>query len=238
MLIQNAEIYGHGTADLRIRNGHIAEIGQLIPHADEPTRNAYNNALLPGLHDHHIHLAALAVRTASIICGPPEVCNEVELSARFLSHQGKGWLRGILYHESVMGLPTATQLDRIIAHRPVRIQHRSGRMWLLNSLALAELLTKAAPPPGLERANGQYTGRLFDEDAWLQTALSSTPPPFAAISAQLAAHGITGLTDMTPRNDRQIAAHFAAEIASGALHQRIILALVRMAMRPRQTPSA
>ncbi len=224
MLIQNAEIWGHGLADLRIANGRITQIGQLKAQPHEPTLNAQYCALIPGLHDHHIHLAALAVRHASIVCGPPEISDEAGLSARLTSHLGDGWMRGIAYHESVMGLPCAAQLDQIIAHRPLRIQHRSGRMWLLNSLALAQLLKRASPPPGLERENDKYTGRLFDEDAWLQRALASTPPPFAVVSKQLSAYGITGLTDMSPRNDPAIAAHFTTEIASNALQQRVILA--------------
>ena len=157
---------------------------------------AKGGALLPGLHDHHIHLAGLAVRAESISCGPPEVNTAEDLAAQ-LGRPGTGWLRGIGYHESVMGLPDAQALDRLAPDRPLRIQHRSGRLWLLNSRALAELLARAEPPPGLDRA----TGHLFDEDRWLQETLAGEPPDFAAVSADLARCGITGITDMTPRND-------------------------------------
>ena len=48
--------------------------------ADEPGRAlaefvAAGGALLPGLHDHHLHLFALAAADASLRCGPPEVRN-------------------------------------------------------------------------------------------------------------------------------------------------------------------
>jgi len=108
--------------------------------------------------------------------------------------------------------------------RPLRIQHRSGRMWLLNSAALDELLACAAPAPGLEREGGRFTGRLFDEDQWLRTALGSTPPDLALISADLARRGITGVTDMSPGNGVGMAAHVLAQIVSGALAQRCMLA--------------
>jgi predicted amidohydrolase YtcJ len=223
MLIRNADIHGHGPGDLRIVGETIAQIGQLEPTAGEPVIDAAGGALLPGLHDHHIHLAALAARTASVPCGPPEVTGADEL-ASILQRPGSGWIRGIGYHESVMGLPDAKALDELVRDRPLRIQHRSGRMWLLNTLALMHLLERAPPPPGLERARGGYTGRLFDEDAWLRTTLGSVPPDFSAVSRALAASGVTGITDMSPANDAAMAAHFSAEIGRGALIQNVTLA--------------
>ena len=124
----------------------------------------------------------------------------------------------------VMGLPGARVLDELVPERPLRLQHRSGRMWLLNSPALAALLARSAPPPGLERDAGGYTGRLFDEDQWLRQALGSAPPDFAEVSAILARYGVTGITDMSPRNDAAMAAHFAAQHISGSLQQNCWLA--------------
>jgi len=223
MLIRDAEVWGHGPADVRIEDGRIAAIGRIAPRPDEVSLDARGGALLPGLHDHHIHLAGLAVRAQSVMCGPPEVSDRAALAAA-LARPGQGWLRGIGYHESVIGLPTARELDTLLADRPVRIQHRSGRMWLLNSLALDTLLASAPPPPGLEREASGFTGRLFDEDPWLRAALGSAPPDFAAISADLARYGVTGITDMSPRNDAAMAAHFDAQIATGALAQHCTLA--------------
>lgn len=219
MLIRRAEVWGHGVADLRLSGDRIAEIGTLAAIPGEAVIDVAGGALLPGLHDHHIHLAGLAVRAVSVACGPPEVATPDEL-ARQLQRPGSGWIRGIGYHESVMGLPDAQALDRLVADRPLRIQHRSGRLWLLNSMALATLLDRAEAPPGLDRENGH----LFDEDRWLQAALGSSPPDFARISAELAGFGVTGVTDMSPRNDAANAAHVSRQIAAGALLQRCILA--------------
>jgi predicted amidohydrolase YtcJ len=219
MLIRNAEVWGRGLADVWIEGGRIEAVGRPPSKPDETVMDAAGGALLPGLHDHHLHLAGLAVRTASVACGPPTVNTAAELAAQ-LQRPGEGWIRGIGYHESVMGLPDARALDRLVPDRPLRMQHRSGRLWLLNSMALAELLTRAAPPAGLDRDSGH----LFDEDRWLQQALASQPPDFAAVSAELARFGVTGLTDMTPRNDPTMAAHFSRQIASGALVQHIVLA--------------
>jgi predicted amidohydrolase YtcJ len=219
VLIRDAEIWGFGPAHIRLSEGRIEEIGDLVPHPGETMLEAYGGALLPGLHDHHIHLAALAARAASIACGPPEVETRDDLLAA-LTRPGKDWLRGIGYHESVVGLPTARELDALVADRPLRIQHRSGRLWLLNTAALDDLLSRAPAPPGLDRA----TGHLFEEDDWLREALGSMPPDFSAVSAELASYGVTGLTDMSPRNDPAMAAHFAAQMQGGALVQRCRLA--------------
>jgi predicted amidohydrolase YtcJ len=220
MLIRNAEIWdGSECCDLRIAEGRIAAIGALAPLGGEPVIDARGGALLPGLHDHHIHLAALAARRQSLFCGPPEVADADALAAR-LSTPGRGWLRGIGYHESVAGMLDAAMLDAMAPDRPVRIQHRSGRMWFFNSAGLEALLASAKPPPGLDL----QSGRLFDEDAWLRAALGSSPPAFTQVSAELAAFGITGITDMSPSNDAQMMAHFGAEQAAGRLAQKALLA--------------
>jgi predicted amidohydrolase YtcJ len=219
VLIRRAEVWGRGVADVRLTGGIIAEIGALDPRPGEPAIDAAGGALLPGLHDHHIHLAALAVRAASVFCGPPEVNTADELAAR-LARPGSGWIRGIGYHESVMGLPDRRELDRLVRDRPLRIQHRSGRLWLLNSLGMEELLAQAEAPQGLDREKGH----LFDEDAWLQVALASTPPDLARISADLARCGVTGVTDMTPRNAAANATHVSRQVRRGALVQRCVLA--------------
>lgn len=224
MLIRNADVHGHGLADIRIVDGRIAAIGHLEPRSGEMLIEARGGGLLPGLHDHHIHLAGLAARQASIWCGPPEVTDRRQL-AQVLQQGGTGWIRAIGYHESVAGgLPDAKELDGIVPDRPLRMQHRSGRMWLLNSAALKELLAHAEPPPGLERDSSGFTGRLFDEDAWLRTALASRPPDLAEISRELAGFGITGVTDMTASNDVAMATHFARQMETGALAQHLVLA--------------
>ena len=220
MLIRNAEIRGHGFADLRVSGPTIAEIGQLAAHPDEPTLDARGGALIPGLHDHHIHLPALAARKASVVCGPPEVTNAEAFAHRLAGAPGAGWIRGILYHESVMGLPDAKALDRLVPQRPLRIQHRGGRLWLFNSAGLDTLLARTPAPASLNRT----TGHLFDADNWLRAALASQPPALGAISAELAGYGVTGLTDMSPRNDPAMAAFFTAERLHGRLLQNLQLA--------------
>ncbi len=223
MLIGRAELEDGTVQDVRVNAGRISAIGTLTPHPGEEVIDANGGLLLPGLHDHHIHVAALAASLNSVACGPPDVTDANALTAR-LQTPGSGWLRGTGYHESVAGLLDRDTLDQMAPHRPVRIQHRTGRMWFFNSLGLDLILKRHPAPPGLERDSERLTGRLFDEDAWLRRVLSGTLPSFADVGSMLAQVGVTGLTDLSPANDAVIARHFAAEQERGALPQRVMLA--------------
>ena len=218
MLIAGAEIEGV-IRDVRIEGTRIIEIGELHPRDNERVIEARGGALIPGLHDHHIHLFAFAAKQASIQCGPPEVTNIEEL-ATALHLAGTDWLRGIGYHESVAGMLDAATLDQLAPNRPVRIQHRGGRMWFLNSAALDDLLNRAPAPPGMDIT----TGQLFDDDAWLRQTLGSQMPNLSAVSQTLAAFGVTGVTDMSPSNDPAVARFMAEAQHNGSLLQSVMLA--------------
>lgn len=231
MLIRRAELQDGKIQDVRVNAGRISAIGTLAPRPGEEVINANGGLLLPGLHDHHIHVAALAASLNSVACGPPDVTDPDALTARlqtpgsgWLQTPGSGWLRGTGYHESVAGLLDRDTLDQMAPHRPVRIQHRTGRMWFFNSLGLDLILKRHPAPPGLERDGERFTGRLFDEDAWLRRVLSGTLPSLADVGSMLAQVGVTGLTDLSPANDAVIARHFAAEQERGVLPQRVLLA--------------
>ena len=62
---------------------------------------------LPGLHDHHIHLLALAAARRSIRVGPPDVTDAAGLDRALRAPTAtatvSGWLRAVGYHESISG---------------------------------------------------------------------------------------------------------------------------------------
>jgi predicted amidohydrolase YtcJ len=202
MLIRAAELHFSEILDLRIAGGRIAAIGQqLWPEAGEEVIEADGGALLPGLRDHHLHLASLAAARASLQCGPPQVHDAAQLGERLREaacERSDEWLRGIGYHESVAGLIDRHWLDRYIPRRPVRIQHRGGRLWIFNSRAL-ELLQAGDGDP-LERIDGQLSGRLYDNDSWLRQRLGRQRPDLSEVSRSLASLGVTALTDTSPNN--------------------------------------
>jgi len=224
MLIRNARLLDGQAVDVRIAGDNIVAISHYNPASveDAAVLEAGGGLLIPGLHDHHVHVAASAAALASVCCGPPEIADEEGLVGALSGATGTGWLRGIGYHESVAGDIDRAWIDAAIADRPVRIQHRSGRMWIFNSLGLERLCaaTAGACPAGLDRGSG----RLFDEDSWLRSALGSGPPEVRGVAERWARWGVTGLTDMNPQNDRAAADHFAMQHAGGSLLQRIMLA--------------
>ncbi len=236
MLIRGADVGGR-IRDVRCADGRVREVApDLSPRADESLLDAGGGALLPGLHDHHIHLHALAAALSSIRCGPPEV-EDLEGLRRALAVEPdeRGWLRGTGYFESVAGPLDRNLLDELRHDLPVRIQHRSGAMWFLNSRALAALgiadtaAEDVARPDeevaAIERdPKGRATGRLFRADAWLRDRLpTSAAPDLAAVGRRLAAYGVTAITDATPTNGSDEAGRFRAAQASGALPQRLAM---------------
>ncbi|WP_298198344.1 amidohydrolase family protein [Novosphingobium sp.] len=225
LVIRQAELADGSVQDVLVEQGVIRAIGPALAVAGAVEIAAAGGFLLPGLADHHLHLAATTVGRQSVPCGPPQVDGPEALARALTAAPGSGWIRGIGYHESVAGLPTCALLDEIEADRPLRIQHRSGRMWFFNSAGLDRLLSCGEPlPDGLERSGGVWTGRLFDADAWLRRALAGTMPDFTETSATLARWGVTALTDMSVANGLAEARHFRAQQDGGALWQKIVLA--------------
>ena len=99
MIIKNVDLDGQ-LIDVRLAKGLIAEIG--IDLSGEEVFDGKGGALLPGLHDHHIHLNATAAALNSIPCGPPEIQSENDL-INALNRPGQGSIRGVGYHHSVVG---------------------------------------------------------------------------------------------------------------------------------------
>ena len=219
LLLRGCEVDGRA-ADVRIREGRIEAVGcALVPEAGERVIEARGGALLPGLHDHHLHLLGMAAALDSVACGPPEVVDSSALAEALGSAEPRhGWIRGVGYHEAVAGDLDRAALDRLRGDVAIRLQHRSGALWMLNSPALAALGADERWPDG----------RLFRADRWLRERLAATAlPDLGAAAKRLLAVGITGFTDAGADNDEQTQALFAAARASGALPQR-----VRMMGRP------
>lgn len=189
LLIRNAEVDRVAGVDVRCRNGLIVEAGRITPASDEPILEAHGGALLPGLHDHHLHFFATAAALRSVRCGPPQVADAPALEAALRGAPGDSWIRGTGYHESVAGRLDRARLDALVADRPVRIQHRSGKMWFLNTTAIGVLGLPA-----------DSNGRLFRRDRWLGTRIDGDVDA-AGTTHLLASRGVTGFTDATPHND-------------------------------------
>jgi predicted amidohydrolase YtcJ len=210
--------------DVRLAGGLISECGtQLRPAPGEPDIDAAGGLLLPGLHDHHVHLRALAAAAASVAAGPPHTSTAAELAARLRAADASlppgTWLRAVGYHESVAGDLDREALDRLVPHRPVRVQHRTGALWMVNSLAADRLGLDRCELAGVERDAGHRpTGRLWRLDRWLAGRVPGTAADLGAVSRQAAALGVTGFTEATPGAASDDLASLAAAPVVQRLH--------------------
>ncbi|UGT67035.1 amidohydrolase family protein [Nocardia gipuzkoensis] len=227
MLIRNASLPGSPHTDVRWRGGRIVECATgLRPLPGEDDLDARGGWLLPGLHDHHVHLRALAAQAGSVPVGPPGVRDATEFAAALRRADAElpagQWIRGVGYHESVAGPLDRTVLDHLVPDRPVRIQHRSGALWVLNSRGCQETGANACALAGVERdTHGAANGRLWRLDSWLGTRVRATTADPALISARAAAAGVTGYTDATPGLSQDDVHALGEAVAAGTIRQRV-----------------
>jgi predicted amidohydrolase YtcJ len=210
-LFRNVEVAGN-IVSVRITNGLIADIADhLVPSSTDEIIDGKAGALVPGLHDHHIHLLALAAAMESIDVGPPGVTGHADLhlalqrGASNARYSKRAWLRAVGYHDSVAGALDRYALDRIVYDLPLKVQYRTGSLWMLNSRAIEVLQLDQQSDPAIERdAEGQPTGRLFGADDLLRKLSPSVEaaPNLQNVSARLRSYGVTGVTDATPFSDR------------------------------------
>jgi len=235
LLIRNAQIYRDSYAgqwqerlfDIRCSGGAITAIAPSLTAAPgEQVIDAGGGVLLPGLWDHHIHLFSLAARAHSLHCGPPTVSDTGQLQQLLQRAPGSGWIRGMAYHESVAGLLNRDQLDSWVNDRPLRIQHRSGKMWFLNSAAVELLAVEQhSALEGIDcDQQGRPSGRLFRMDSWLRAQLAhNSELNISATSNMLAGFGVTGISDATATNSAATQQLYAELIADGQLLQQVLL---------------
>src|SRR5438270_2869073 len=129
VVIRGAEVHG-ARCDVRIVDGRIAAIAANVhPDAADRVVDAGGGALIPGLHDHHLHLLAMAAAADSTPVGPPAVAGPAAFAAALRAADRRlalgGWLRATGYHESVAGPLDRAALDALLPDRPARVQHRS-----------------------------------------------------------------------------------------------------------------
>ena len=220
MLIRNATLPDGRQADIRIESGTICDIAAALhPYRAEPIIEANTGAVLPGLHDHHIHLLALAASLTSFDCGVAGSATELANALRTASH-GKASLRAVNYHEGIAGEIDRLWLDNAVPHIPLRVQHRSGRLWILNSAALQEV-SRHEPQAGRNTASAAPCGHIYDGDTWLRGYFSCQAPSLAQVGRLLAERGVTAVTDATPSNGVGFFDIVARAQASGDLPQRV-----------------
>lgn len=206
MLIQRATRLDGSVVDLRVTDRIVDVAPTLTPRAGEAVLDAAHATVIPGLHDHHVHVHSAAAALGSLRVGPADVGDRTGLAAAlYAAVPGEdGWIRAVGYHESVAGPLDRATLDAIGPPVPLRVQDRSGVLWTLNSAGLT-LLGRGDHPDG----------RLRSADTDWSAGLERRDLPLRELSRQLAAYGVTGITDATPDLDtaQLMAAHRRGDVA-------------------------
>jgi len=212
MLIQRATLLDGTVVDIRTGH-HIREVAErLAPAPGEDVLDVAHATVIPGLHDHHVHLHSAAAALTSVRVGPREVGDRESLH-RVLARATvgeDGWIRAVGYHEAVAGPLDRHALDGLSPAVPVRVQHRSGVLWTLNSAGLARVGLPDHPDGQLRSADPHWSDTLQRHESGL-----------AEVSRQLAAYGVTGVTDATPDLGIEDVVKFAEAHRYGELLQHV-----------------
>lgn len=203
--ITRAQVDGR-LVDLLVADELIVEISDagaraaVAPGPAADVIDALGAAVVPGLVDHHVHLLALAAAMRSVRCGPPAVTTRTVLADALARApvDATGWVRGVGYVETVAGDLLRDALEALRPGVPVRVQHRSGAMWMLNETAARAVGLDTGDHPGIERDRGRPTGRVFRADDWLRARVPAPPPSLREVGRQLLRFGVTAVTDATP----------------------------------------
>ena len=192
MLIQRATLLDGTVADIRV-GARIDEVGDnLAARPGEGVLDAGGGTVLPGLHDHHVHVRSAASALDSFFVGPPGVSTKAQLAQCCRMPRRvptAGFAPSATTNRSPASWtgPLSTPWCRDI---PVRVQHRSGALWILNSAALGRVGLAEHPD-----------GRLRSADRGWSEALQRRETDLAELSRRITATGVTGVTDATPDLD-------------------------------------
>jgi len=212
-LLRRAGVGPVEARDLAVAGGRWVEPGTLP--ADAEVLDLGGRPVIAGLVDQHSHLRALAASWTSVDVSPEGLHLAGGLQpalARTRARQPDGWLRAVGYDTVASGPLDRDALDAA-GVGPVRVQDRSGVLWVLDTAGLQAVLPadRADWPSGVEAdAVGRATGRLFRLDDWLRGRVPSTPPDLRAVGRWLAGRGVTTVVDASATNGPAELDHFVA----------------------------
>lgn len=173
--------------------------------------DAGGKTLLPGLIDAHGHVMTLGFQSQRLdLSDTPNLDAALQKIASYASaNPDARWIIGRGWNQVTWGLdrfPTAAELDRVVADRPVWLERVDGHAGWANTMALnaGALSAATADPAGgrIERdENGAPGGVLIDEA--MSLVADKIPAPTAAESEQalqsaleiMASVGLTGVND-------------------------------------------
>ncbi|MBI4492765.1 MAG: amidohydrolase family protein [Chloroflexi bacterium] len=214
--------------------GTLAELRPLIGPATEVV-DAEGGLAVPAFHDAHCHLLSYARSLSSLDCRAMRSLGHLQaaLAEQAASLPPGTWIRAVGYDETLLGNgrhPDRCDLDAVSPHHPVRLQHRSLHLDILNTpaLRLTGLMDAAAPELERDSGTGKPTGRLYHAAHLLRGRLPhQTEQDLArevhAASERLLAWGVTSVQDASITNGAEEWELFHRLAARGDLGVRVFV---------------
>lgn len=231
LLIRDVCIDGVAGQELAVRDGYVREIGEQVGRSGlENVVDAGGGCVLPGLHDHHLHLLGIAGRQGAVDCGTPEIADAEDLRGvleRARSEAGpSGGVRGVNLRRPLTSLVSRAWLDEIMPDLPVRIDDDTGHALVLNTPAFGEVrrLNKDSASALAWLRSAYESGWLLNGRRRLRMpAFAGTAPDLAGLSRELSRLGITGVTDATVQISDSAIRRVESAVRDGAFRPRVLL---------------
>jgi predicted amidohydrolase YtcJ len=117
-VISNAEVDGR-LVSVVIEDEIIAAVDERPPSGEFSAIDANGAALIPGLHDHHVHLLAMAARLEGVDLDSLEDADDFDRAlGTAAASAGDGWVRASGYDEHRHGPLDCHRLDAVVRARP------------------------------------------------------------------------------------------------------------------------
>ena len=225
-------------AAVGVRDGRVAAVGDdadvraAVPGAE--VIDLRGRTAVPGFIDAHLHLLSYSHSLRRVnLYGALTAAEAAARAADLAEHLPAGaWLLGAGWRRNDFAdrrLPTAADLDAVVADRPVALQsHDHHSVWCNSrALALAGVTADTPDPAGgkIERdAAGRPTGVLYEtaeELIWRHVPAPDAAADDAALREGLAALAARGLTSVGNKEGRAALAAVQRARAAGDLTLRV-----------------
>jgi predicted amidohydrolase YtcJ len=220
--VDNVNGYTLGQDGRMVRfNGLVVDNGgkvkQLLQRGDKPSARAdfridgRGRTLVPGMIDAHGHVMALGFQATQLDLTETRSLEEAQakIAAYAAANPSLRWITGWGWNQEKWRLgrfPTAADLDKAVAGKPVWLERIDGHAGWANSAALKAAGVDArtvSPKDGRIERIGNAPSGIF-VDAARELVSKSIPPPlprardqaFAAAQEILLSYGVTAIADM------------------------------------------
>ncbi len=197
--------------------------------------------IIPGFNDAHCHPIPFAITMRYVDCSPSVAKSIAEIQVRLRQYSAEippsKWIRAAKYNETQLidkRHPTRKDLDEAVPNNPTILVHNSGKMCVLNSMALSLLgITKNTPYHsggciGRDEKTGEPDGIIYGRNETVEEGIPSLDEEELQQGIRLAnreylSHGITSIQDTTWSNSLRHWKYFQEIKESGILTPRVTM---------------